>query len=260
MGNFVAVLQKELKTYLVSPIAYVVGAVFLLVSGFFFRNMVIQFNMYCMTYIQQAQRYGGQLPQLNLNEFVVNGFFGSMSFISLFVVPLLTMRLIAEEKKSGTMELLMTSPLSNVQTILGKFVSCFLLYTVIVGLSGFFVLLLEIYGNPDWGPIFSAYVGVLLMGGAFVAVGVFASSLTENQIVAAVLSFAALLIFWVIGWSANFAGPTMGKVLTYLSLVEHIGDFQKGIIDTKDVIFYLSFMFFSLFLTLTVMESRKWRK
>ena len=260
MGNFVAILQKELKTYLVSPIAYVVGAVFLLVSGFLFRNLVMQFNMWCMTYIQQAQRYGGQLPQLNLNEVVANGFFGLMSFISLFVVPLLTMRLVAEEKQSGTIELLMTSPLSNVQTILGKFASCFLLYTIIVGLSVFFMVLLEVYGNLDWGPILSAYVGVLLMGGTFVAVGVFASSLTENQIVAAVLSFAALLIFWVIGWAASFAGPTMGKVLTYLSLVEHIGDFQKGIIDTKDVIFYLSVMFFSLFSTLTVMESRRWRK
>lgn len=260
MGNFLAVLQKELKTYLVSPIAYVLGAVFLLICGFLFRNMVMQFNAFSMMYMQQAQRFGGQLPQLNLNEFVVTGFFGLMSFISLFIVPLLTMRLYAEERKSGTIELLLTSPISSVQTILGKFVACLILYAAMIALTTAFMGILEVYGSPDWGPIWSAYVGVLLLGGAFIAVGVFASSLTENQIIGAVISFGLLLIFWVIGWSANFTSGATGNVLTYLSIIEHMDDFQKGVIDTKDVVFYLSFMFFSLFLTLTVLESRRWRK
>jgi len=123
-----------------------------------------------------------------------------------------------------------------------------------------YCVILEIYGDPDWGPIWSAYLGYLLLGGTFVAVGILASSLTENQIVAVLLSFGALLLLWLIDWSASFAGPTAAKILQYLSIIDHLQDFQRGVIDTKDVVFYLSLIFFCLFVTTRVLDSRRWRR
>jgi len=119
--------------------------------------------------------------------------------------------------------------------------------------------LLDAYGEPDWGPIGSSYLGVLLLGASFIAVGILASSLTENQIVAVAISFGALLLFWLMGWASQFASGGLRKVMEYLSIIDHMEDFYKGVIDTKDVLFYLSFTFFSLFLTAVVLESRKWR-
>jgi ABC-2 type transport system permease protein len=183
-----------------------------------------------------------------------------MDFIWLMVVPMLTMRLFSEEKKSGTIELLMTSPLSTTQILLGKFFAALSLYMTIVALTLVYCLILELYGDPDWGPIWSAYLGYLLLGGTFIGVGVLASSLTENQIVAVLLAFGALLLLWLIDWSASFAGPTAAAILTYLSIIQHLQDFQRGVIDTGDVVFYLSLTFFTLFLTSRVLESRRWRR
>ncbi len=259
MRNFLAVLGKESRAYFVSPIGYVLATVFLVVNGYFFRNLVMQFNLVCLQYSQQAQRFGSQLPNLNLNEFVVTQLFGVMSFISLFIIPMLTMRLYAEEKKTGTIELLMTSPISILETLLGKFVACLLFFSAIVGLTIAFWIILDVYGTPDWGPILTAYLGMFLLGAAFIAVGVFASSITENQIIAVAITFGALLLFWVIGWSASFAGPTAAEVLRYLSVIGHLQDFQRGVIDTKDVIFYISFITFFLFLAERVIESARWR-
>ena len=260
MRNFCAIYMKELRSYFVSPVAYVIAGVFLFLSGYLFRNILMQFNFWCLQFSQRQQFMQGAMPSLNLNEMVVTQFFAVMDFIWLLVVPMLTMRLFAEEKKSGTIELLMTSPVSTVQVLLGKFFAALTLYTIIVALTLVFCVILEVYGDPDWGPIGSAYLGYLLLGGTFVAVGVLASSLTENQIVAVLLSFGALLLLWLIDWSASFAGPTAAKLLSYLSIIQHLQDFQRGVIDTADVLFYLSFIFFCLFLTTRVLESRRWRR
>ncbi len=260
MRNFIAVYTKEMRSYFVSPVAYVIAGVFLFLSGYLFRNILMQFNFWCLQFSQQQGMAGMGMPTLNLNEMVVTQFFAVMDFIWLMVVPMLTMRLIAEEKKSGTIELLMTSPISTVEIILGKFFACFSLYTIIVALTLVFCAILEIYGDPDWGPIFTAYLGYMLLGGTFIGVGLLASSLTENQIVAVLLSFGLLLLLWLIDWSASFAGPTAAKILEYVSIIQHLRDFQRGVIDTKDVIFYLSFIFFSLFLTSRIIESRRWRR
>ena len=260
MRNFLAVYTKELRSYFVSPVAYVIAGVFLFLSGYLFRNILMQFNYWCIQLGQRAQYMQGQMPNLNLNEMVVTQFFAVMDFIWLLVVPMLTMRLFAEEKKTGTIELLMTSPISTVQVLLGKFFACLTLYMLIVALTLVYCVILEVYGDPDWGPIWSAYLGYLLLGGTFVAVGILASSLTENQIVAVLLSFGALLLLWLIEWSASFAGPTAAKILQYLSIIEHLRDFQQGVIDTKDVVFYLSLIFFCLFVTTRVLESRRWRR
>ncbi|SVC78337.1 uncharacterized protein METZ01_LOCUS331191, partial [marine metagenome] len=236
--------MKEMRSYFVSPVAYVIAGVFLFLAGYLFRNILMQFNFFCLQFSQRAQYMQGQMPNLNLNEMVVTQFFAVMDFIWLLIVPMLTMRLFAEEKKSGTMELLMTSPVTTVQVLLGKFFACLSLYTLIVALTLVYCLILEAYGEPDWGPIWSAYLGYILLGATFVSVGVLASSLTENQIVAVLLAFGALLLLWLIDWSASFAGPTAAKILSYLSIIEHLQDFQRGVIDSSDVVFYLSFVFF----------------
>ncbi|MDP6984588.1 MAG: ABC transporter permease, partial [Candidatus Latescibacteria bacterium] len=213
MRNLWAIYTKELRSYFVSPVAYVIAGVFLFLSGYLFRNILMQFNFWCIQFSQRAQFMQGGMPNLNLNEMVVTQFFGVMDFIWLLVVPMLTMRLLAEEKKNGTMELLMTSPISTVEILLGKFFACLTLYMTIVALTLVYCGILELYGDPDWGPIWSAYLGYLLLGGTFIGVGMLASSVTENQIVAVLLAFGALLMLWLIDWSASFAGPTAAKVL-----------------------------------------------
>ncbi len=260
MRNFLAIYTKEMRSYFVSPVAYVIAGVFLFLTGYLFRNILMQFNYYCLQFSQRQQFMQGGMPNLNLNEMVVAQFFAVMDFIWLMVVPMLTMRLFSEEKKSGTIELLMTSPLSTTQILLGKFFAALSLYMTIVALTLVYCLILELYGDPDWGPIWSAYLGYLLLGGTFIGVGVLASSLTENQIVAVLLAFGALLLLWLIDWSASFAGPTAAAILTYLSIIQHLQDFQRGVIDTGDVVFYLSLTFFTLFLTSRVLESRRWRR
>ena len=260
MRNFLAIYTKEMRSYFVSPVAYVIAGVFLFLTGYLFRNILMQFNFYCLQFSQRQQFMQGGMPNLNLNEMVITQFFAVMDFIWLMVVPMLTMRLFAEEKKSGTIELLMTSPLSTTQILLGKFFAALTLYMTIVALTLVYCLILEFYGDPDWGPIWSAYLGYLLLGGTFIGVGILASSLTENQIVAVLLAFGALLMLWLIDWSASFAGPTAAKILTYLSIIQHLQGFQRGVIDSGDVIFYLSLTFFTLFLTSRVLESRRWRR
>ena len=262
MRNFFAVYTKELRSYFVSPVAYVIAGVFLFLTGYLFRNILMQFNFWCLQFSQRAQfMQGAGMPNLNLNEIVVTQFFAVMDFIWLLVVPMLTMRLFAEEKKSGTFELLMTSPISTIQILMGKFLACFTLYTLIVALTLVYCGILEVYGDPDWGPIWSAYLGYLLLGGTFIGVGILASAVTENQIIAVVLSFGALLLLWLIDWSASFvAWPPLAKILQYMSLIEHLQDFQRGVVDTKDVVFYLSFIFFTLFVTHMAVESRRWRR
>lgn len=258
MGNTVAVYWKEMRSYFGSPIAYVVAAGFLVLMGYFFQNYVLTFNDYSRAYSFRHQQAG--MPAPNVNAWVVSNFFGVQFFIWLIVTPMLTMRLYAEEQRSGTFELLMTSPVTIWQVLLGKFAACFTLYLIIevfaFGLIGF----LSFYGDLNWGPVFTACLVVLLMGAAFISVGILASSLTDNQIIAAVISFILLLLLWMIDWSSRFVEPGLAKVLQYLSIVQHMRDMTQGVIDSSDVIFYLSLTFFFLFLTYMVIESRRWRQ
>ena len=259
MKNFAAIYWKEMRSYFGSPVAYVMAGVFLLFSGFFFRNLVLQFNRISLTYLQQPQ-YAGRVPSINVNEMVVMSFFGVQFFIWLIVTPMLTMRLYSEEKRSGTMELLMTSPITTGQTLLGKFAACFSLYVMIEIAAFGFLVILSAYADLDWGPILSASLAVILLGGTFVSVGILASSLTENQIVAVVISFFLLLTLWMIDWASQFAGPTLAAVLGHISLLQNMRDMNRGVVDTSSVVFFLSASAFFLFLTFTVIESRRWRQ
>jgi len=246
MRNIWALVRKEFKAYFTSPIAYVVLAVFLVLSGYFFFGLTAAFNIQSMHY---SRYQGAQGTELNVNEMVIRPLFYNMSIILLLMIPMFTMRMYAEEKKGGTLELLLTSPLTHTQLILGKFFSGLAVYLLMMGLTGILPGILFIFGTPDPGPILAGYVGILLMGAAYISVGCMASSLTENQIIAAVITFGILLFLWVIGWAKHFLGPELGNVLAYLSIIEHFNDFAKGIIDSKHVIYYLSFIFFNLFLT-----------
>jgi ABC-2 type transport system permease protein len=212
-----------------------------------------------MRVTMQAQYYRQMPPPINVNMMMLRPFFHNIAIVMVFAVPLITMRLYSEEKKTGTIELLLTSPLRSTETMLGKYFAAMVLYAALIGCTFIYQIILFSHGKPEIGQILSSYLGLLLMGGAFIAVGIFVSSLTENQIVAGFVTIILLLLFWVLGWAADFAGPVLGSILGYISLLTHFDEFAKGVIDIKDIILYLSFSFFFLFLTLMSVESAKWR-
>lgn len=259
MTKSLAIFRKEMRSYFVSPIAYVVLAVFLGLAGYFFYSQLATFIRASLVYTQQAMAYRMAMPAMNVNEWVIRPFFYNLSIITLFLIPMITMRLVAEEKKSGTIELLLTSPVTDFQFTMGKFLAGFALYAVMIGSTAFHFFILFKWGSPDVGPVLTGYLGLLLSGASLLALGLLISSFTENQIVAAAVSFGLFLLLWIIGWAADFAGPALGSVLTYLSIIGHFEDFSKGVIDTKDIVFYLSFVFGAVLLTIRSVEARKWR-
>jgi ABC-2 type transport system permease protein len=182
-----------------------------------------------------------------------------MSIILILVAPLLTMRLLAEEKKSGTDELLYTSPLSVGQIILGKYFAALVMLAAMLGLTALLSIFAFAFGNPEVAPWLTGYLGLFLMGATFIAIGLFFSSLTENQIVAAFLTFVTLLLLLVLNWVASSGSGTWQSVLSYLSFSQHFEDMTRGILDTKDIVYYLSFSAFGLFLAHSVIQSRRWR-
>jgi ABC-2 type transport system permease protein len=182
-----------------------------------------------------------------------------MSVVILFILPFLTARSYAEEKRSGTIELLLTSPVSDLEIILGKFLGAMGLFAAMLLVTMIDIALLFRLGNPEWKPIVAGYLGLFLMGGCFLSVGLLISSLTKNQIVAAFVTFAVFLMLWVINWMADSAGPTARAILSFLSITDHFDDFTRGIIDTKHVVYYLSFITFGLFLTAKSVDSERWR-
>lgn len=253
MRNILAIAQRELNAYFASPIAYVLIGFFALLFGWFFYVPLAYFE-------QQSMNMGMNPTQaLNINQMLVGPTLMNTTVIMLFLFPLITMRTYSEEKRSGTIELLLTSPVTDVQIILGKFLGAMLLYAAMLAITLIHIGILFIYGQPEWKPIATGYLGLLLMGGSFLSLGLFISSLTKNQIVAGISTFAVFLMLWVINWIGTFVGPTMQAVLTNLSLTDHFDDFAKGIIDTKHVIYYLSFMAFGLFLTAKSVDSERWR-
>src|SRR5688500_5098329 len=224
VNNILAIAQKELKAYFASPIAYVVIGLFALVFGFFYYIGVAFFVQ------QSAQMMGMQGgPTQNVNEQVVRGLFLNASVILLFVLPMITMRTYSEEKRSGTIELLLTSPLTDFEIIMGKFLGAMALYAAMLAVTLIHVGLLFVFGNPEWRPVATAYLGMLLMGGCFISVGLLISSLTKNQIVAGIVTFAVFLMLWVINWIGTFVGPTAQAILGHLSITEHFDDFSRGV-------------------------------
>ena len=257
MRNVITIAGREIRSYFVSPIAYVVLTGFLLLGGWFFFNLLARFNLLLTIY--SAQQNPQVLERLNLNEFVIAPLLHNLSVILVILIPVITMRSLAEEKKSGTYELLLTSPLRISEIVLGKFLGAFVFVAIMVGLTGVYALILMLYGNPEPGVILAGYFGLLLLATAFVAVGLLTSSFTENQIIAAVSCLVTLLLLYVISWPAETAGETMGAVLKYVSLTEHFGELVKGTIDTRDLMYFGSVIVLALFLTQRSVESLRWR-
>ena len=247
--------KKELRLYFTSPVAYVVVTIFLVIAGYFFYSIFAFFSLASMQSAMNPQM--GR--DMNVTDNVMRPLFSNISVILLLLMPLVTMRLFAEERRSGTIELLLTYPVRDGAVLVGKYLSALGLYALMLTLTLLYPAMLAYFARVEWGPLVTGYLGLLLMGSSFLAVGVFASSLTENQIVASVTTFGILLIFWVIGWSADYAGGPWGKLLTHLSILEHYDSFAKGVLDTKDVIYYLNFTILALFLTLRSLEARRWK-
>lgn len=253
MGNILAIAQKELRSYFASPIAYVIIGFFALVFGWFY---VVALDYFMRMSMQMGMPGQGQV---NINNMAIRPVLQNVSVVALFVVPMITMRTYAEEKKTGTIELLLTSPVTDFQIIMGKFVGAVALYLLMVAITSIHMAVLFVYGNPEWKPILTGYLGLLLMGASFISVGLLISSLTRNQIVAGMVTFAVLLLLWTIGWMQESAGPTGQKILQALSLTDRFDDFTKGVIDLKHVVYYVSFIGFGLFLTAKSVDSERWR-
>ena len=254
MSNILAIAQKELKSYFASPIGYIAVGLFALLYGYFYIAILAYFVRQSM----QLSAMGGT-QSLNVNQEMIRPLLQNVTVLLLFVLPAVTMRTYSEEKRSGTIELLLTSPLTDFQIIMGKFLGAMALYGVMLAVSLIHIGFLFRYGNPEWKPLVTAYLGLLLLGGCFLSVGLFISTLTKNQIVAYMLTFAVFLFLWIINWIGGFAGPNVAAITSYLSIVDQFDDFAKGVIDTTHLIYYGSFMTFGLFLTAKSVDSERWR-
>ncbi|GAB4365491.1 MAG: hypothetical protein Kow0042_04730 [Calditrichia bacterium] len=259
MKKTFAVFQKEIKHFFYSPIAYIVVAAFAVITGIFFYLYLSSFVEAAFMDMIRSQQFRTPPQKFNVNLQLIRPYFWNLALISLFVLPLVTMRLYSEEKKAGTVELLYTAPLSSLNIVLGKFFAGVVFYLIMLIPTMIIQSLLFIYGDPEFLPVLSGYLGLLLLGSAFIAGGLFISSLTENQIIAAIGGFGLSLLLWVIGWAANFSGPGLADILNYLSIINHFEDFAQGVIDSRHVFYYLLFSAFGLYITLKSVESVKWR-
>ena len=249
------IAKRDLKSYFTSPIAYVVSGVFLAIMGWMFFNNLNWFHTQTLQY--QQFNMGGK--GMSITNGIVRPLFGNMNVIFLFLVPFITMRLFAEERKNHTIQLPMTSPIKLSHLILGKFLACFALVMGILGMTLVYPAILYFTTNVDPGPVLTGYLGTVLMFSCYLAIGILCSSLTENQIVAAALTFGILLFFWLISWAQQSAGPVWGEILMYLSLISHFRDFSSGMLNSSAVIYYVSFTGVGLFLTHRVLDSYRWR-
>ena len=258
MRNIAAIVERELRAYFNSPIAYVVLTMFVFLSGIFFRSILAQVLQMGLMSQMQAQQLGPR--PMDMPGMISRGFLSTMSVILLFIMPMLTMGLFSEEKKRGTIELLLTAPITDLQVVLGKFFAAGSFYVILLLTTWVPTSLLYIYGSPASAPILTAYLGLLLYGLTIVAIGLFISTLTENQIIAAVLSFGTIMVLWLVDVVAQQAeAPASKEVLTYLSILSHLDDFMKGVLSTSHIIFYLSLMLLALFLTYRSIDSLRWR-
>jgi ABC-2 type transport system permease protein len=254
MRNIWIICRRELNSYFTSPIAWLLLTMYSVIFGWIFWNFLAEF-------IKQGidMEMMGQASPMNLNEQVIRPLLGTSSFLGLFMIPLISMRLFAEEKRNGTIELLATSPVHDIEIILGKWVAATLLYCWIIVFSSINFVFLFRYGNPDWKPMAVTFLGVFLQGAALLAVGTFISTLTKNQIIAGALTFGACLMLWVFSWVSSYDSSSWAQVFSYMSVITHFDTFDRGVLSTKDAIYYLSVIFLGLFFTARSMESLRWR-
>jgi ABC-2 type transport system permease protein len=229
-------------------------ALFGLIFGYFFYSATAYFVLAGI----RAQMGGGNQP-MSINDYVIAPLMGNASVVCLFLLPLISMRLFAEEKRMGTIELLMTSPVRDWEIILGKWLGAMVMYLCVLAMSGFSVALLFAWGRPDWRPILTGYLGLILQGGTVLAIGTFISTTTKNQIIAGAATFSVCLLLWVLSWVSSYNDAPWAQAIAYCSILTHFEPFSKGIVDTKDLVFYISAIFLGLFLTSQSLESLRWR-
>jgi ABC-2 type transport system permease protein len=236
MNTTLAIARREIRTYFNSPVAYIVVTVYMLIAGFmFFSRLFLE-------------------KQAEMREY-----FGLTPWLLSFIVPAITMRLLAEEKGSGTLELLITMPVRDVEVVLGKFLAALALIATMIGMTLFYAWSVASIGDIDAGQVYAGYIGMLLMGGAYAAIGVMASALTRNQIVAFIVSFAICFALFLFGFIVPFMPPVIQPVIAFLGSAEHFNSIVRGVIDTRDVIYYLSVMAVCLVVATVAVESRKWK-
>ena len=234
--------------------AYILLTMFGLIFGFFFWNSLAYFVVEGM----EMQMRGSSFP-MNLNEQIIRPLLQNVSVIGLFFIPMITMRLFAEEKRTGTIELLATSPIGDLEIIVGKWLAAVVLYSGLLLFTALNFVFLFKYGNPDWKPLAVGYLGLVLQAGALLAIGTFISTLTKNQIIAGAATFGVCLLLWVLEWVGGYESATWARVLSYMSVITHFESFGRGVLDSKDAIFYLTVIFLGLFFTARSMESLRWR-
>lgn len=250
-----SVYMKELSIYFSSPIFYVIASIFICISGIFFYNAMVYVSLLA-TKIAQYQVETG----MDMNELLLRPVFADMSMLIVFIVPIISMRLYAEESSQGTIELLFTYPLSDLNVLVGKYLAGLSVLICILAITTILMPLMAVVAPPDWGVVFSSYIGLVLMAAAILSLGVFASSLTKNQIVAAALTLGLVLGFWVIGWFAGAMPNTdLSEFLQEISLISHLSRFLKGMVTVKDIVFYVCFSVFFLSLALRILDSHRWR-
>jgi ABC-2 type transport system permease protein len=246
---------REIRSLFLSPIAYVIIGIFCIILAWFFINVVALYVILSV----QVLRLPWLAERINMQELVIRPLLSNMSVIMLFLIPMVTMRTFAEEKKLGTFELIYTSPIRTTEIVLGKFLGTAFFVLILLLISFLFMIPLIKYGEPDKGVIISSYLGLFLMVIAFISAGIFASSITENQVISVIVSFGILLFFWVLGWVRGTLEGQIKEILAYLSFMDHFQNFTRGIIDTRDLVYYISFIIVMLFLTVATLESRRYR-
>ena len=254
MRNAWIICRKELGSYFASPVAYILLVMFGAIFGFFFWNAL---GFFVFEGMQMQMR--GQMFSMNLNEQLIRPLLSNVSVVGLFFIPMITMRLFAEEKRTGTIELLTTSPIRDLEIIIGKWMAAMVLYSCLLLFTALNFSLLFKYGNPDWKPLLIGYLGLLLQAGALLAIGTFVSTLTRNQIIAGAATFGVCLLLWVLEWVSGYDNSTWARVLSYMSVITHFESFGRGTLDSKDAVFYVTLIFLGLFFTARSMESLRWR-
>jgi len=238
LRNALVIAGKEFRSYLTSPMAYIVIAIFIAATGLFFGS--------------------ADLSPLTYSETSIRGFLQIASLLILLFAAIITMRLIAEEKKLGTIELLFTAPVKDSEIILGKFLGSMGIMIVMLLLTAYFPILLVIFGDPDIGPILSGYLGLFLLSCAALSVGIFTSAITSNQIVAAVIAGGILFALWFMGSAASYLPAGLENVIGFFSLSSYFPDFMRGVIDTRGIVFYISVAALFIFLAIRSLENSRW--
>jgi gliding motility-associated transport system permease protein len=259
LRNVAAIVEKEWRHYFGSPIAWVVLVAWTFMFGWFFNLNFDYFVRVSTTSMQQAEMGGA--PKLSINDHLLAPVYQTMAVISMFLTPMLTMRLFAEEKRHGTIELLATAPLTDLQIVLGKFVAALSLYGLMVLATLLDVAMVWHYSTvpPEWKPLATTVLALLLFGASAISLGLFISTLTRNQIVAGTVSFCVMLLMWTLSWGDSATASPIMKVVGYLGITTHLEDLMKGVLKLSDVVFYLSFTTIGLFLAHQSVESQRWR-